>query len=260
MRMPLWSVAAVIMLVASSTALAADSPWTGKWKMDPAQSKLTGDTIRFASTGGGEMTSSAQGHTSKFKMDGNPYKTWSGDEATWKKVDDHTFEQHVKVNGIDVATNTWTISADGKTMKIESKGKTPDGKTFDDMSEYMRISGTKGLVGGWKSTKTQVSEPDVWNITEKGPNELLWDIPSIKGKLKATLNGKDYAPDGPTVPKGLTIAVTRVSPKVLKVTSKMNGEVTDHSTMTISADGKKIIDVITPAKTNEAMTVVWVKQ
>jgi len=152
------------------------------------------------------------------------------------------------------------VSQDGKTLKIESKGKTPDGKSFDDTSVYTRISGTKGLVGAWKSSKAEVSAPEVWNISEKGPNELLWDIETIKGRLDATLDGEDHAPVGPTVPKGLTVAVTRVSPKVLKVTLKMNGEVSERSTMTISADGKKITDVVTPVKTNETMTVIWVKQ
>jgi hypothetical protein len=260
MRMRVWWLAATVMLVATSTAFAADNPWVGKWKMDPAQSKLTGDTIHFASAADGEVTYTEEGHPSKFKVDGQPYKTWDGSEATWKKVDDNTFQQHLKRNDIDLATNTWTISQDGKTLKVESKGKTLDGTSFDDTSEFARVSGTKGLLGGWKSTKTHISDPEVWNITEKGANELQWEIPAIKGTLDATLDGKDHAPVGPTVPKGLTIAVTRVSPRVLKVTSKMNGEVTDQSTMTISPDGKKIVDVSTPVKTKETTTVVWVKQ
>ena len=260
MRMRLWSAAAIVLLAATSTALAADSPWAGKWKMDPAQSKLTGDTIHFASTAGGDMTYTSEGHISKFKLDGNSYKTWSGAEATWKKVDDNTFEQHLKRNGIDLVTNTWTVAGDGKTLKLESKGKTPDGSSFDDTSEYARVGGTKGLVGSWKSTKTHVSDPEVWNITQKGPDELQWEIPAIKGSLDATLDGKEHTVDGPTVPKGMTIAVTRVSPKVLKMTSKINGEVMGHSTMTLSADGKKITDVDVAPKTGETTTSIWVKQ
>ena len=47
MRIRYWSIVAIVMLAAVSTAL-AESPWAGKWKMDPSQSKLTGDTIHFA--------------------------------------------------------------------------------------------------------------------------------------------------------------------------------------------------------------------
>jgi hypothetical protein len=46
----------------------------------------------------------------------------------------------------------------------------------------------------------------------------------------------------------------------LKVTEKMNGEVIQHSTMTVSADGKKMTEVGSAAKTNEPFTEVWVKQ
>lgn len=260
MRMRLWSAAAIVLLAATSTALAADSPWAGKWKMDPAQSKLTGETIHFASTGDGGMTITAEGHTTKFKMDGNPYNSWSGAEERWKKLDDNTVEEQIKQNGVDVAKVTWTISQDGKALKVEAKGTNPDGSSFDDTDAYTRVSGTKGLTGSWKNTKTNVSHPGVWNIAQKGPDELEWNIEEIKGKLDATLDGKDHAPDGPTVPKGLTIAVMRVSPKVLKVTSKMHGEVTGHSTMTLSADGKKITDVDVAPKTGETTTSIWVKQ
>jgi hypothetical protein len=89
---------------------------------------------------------------------------------------------------------------------------------------------------------------------------LSWDIPAIKGVLDAKLDGKDYSPDGPTVPKGLTIALTRVSPRSMKLTEKMNGELLYHSTLTVSTDGKKITEVGMPAKSNVSFTEVWVKQ
>ncbi len=248
-----------VLLVAASTAF-AENPWVGKWKLDPAQSKLTGDTLRFASRAGGEMTSTSQGHTSKFKLDGQPYKTWSGDEATWKKIDDNTFEQHVKVNGVDLVTNTWIVSSDGKSLKIATKGKRPDGSAIDEMAEYARVSGTKGLAGSWKDTKVEIKEDQTYEIAEKGPNEIAWTLPEIKATLDATLDGKEVTPEGPTVPKGFTIALLRTSPKTLKMTQKMNGEIINHSTMTLSADGKKITEVGSAAKVNEPYTSVWVKQ
>src|SRR5690349_10055287 len=51
MRIRYWSMIAIAMLAAAGTALAADSPWAGKWKMDASQSKLTGNTIHIASMG-----------------------------------------------------------------------------------------------------------------------------------------------------------------------------------------------------------------
>lgn len=259
MRIRNWCMAAAFMLAAAGTALAADNPWVGKWKLDPAQSKLTGDTVRFGSMGE-EMTYTAEGHTTKFKMDGNPVKTWSGAEISWKKTGDNTYESHATRNGVDLGTDTWTLSPDGKSLTVESKGTRPDGSSFDDKSDYKRVSGTKGLDGSWRSTKTSINEDQTYDISEKGPDELSWDIPAIKGVLDVKLDGKDYAPVGPTVPKGLTVALTKVGPRTLKMVEKMNGEVTYHSTMTVSADGKKMTEMGTPAKTNESFTSVFVKQ
>lgn len=259
MRIRYWSVVAVVMLAAVSTAL-AENPWAGKWKMDPSQSKLTGDTVRFASAAGGEMTYTGEGHTTTFKLDGTPVKTWSDAEVSWKKVDDNTYESQAKQNGVDLGTNTWTLAPDGKSLKLESKGTRPDGTNFDDTSDYTRVSGTQGLMGSWKSTKASMNEEQTYDIAEKGPNELTWNIPAIKGVVDLPLDGKDSAPVGPTVPKGLTISLLRTSPHTLKLVEKINGEPIYHSTMTLSADGKKFTDVGSAAKTNEPMTTVWIKQ
>jgi hypothetical protein len=79
------------MLAAAGTALAADSPWAGKWKLDPAQSKLAGDTLHITSTGN-DLVYTAAGHTTKYTLGGSPTKSWAGDETSWKKVYDNTYE------------------------------------------------------------------------------------------------------------------------------------------------------------------------
>lgn len=258
MRIRYSFVVAIAMLAAAGTAL-AESPWAGTWKLDPAQSKLTGDTIRFA-VAGSDLTYTAGGHITKAKLDGSPTKTWIGSEETWKKIDDNTYESHATQNGVDLGTDTWTLAPDGKSLKVESKGNQPDGSSRDDVSEYNRVSGTHGLAGSWKGTKTSLNEEQTYDIAASGEDGLTWNIPAIKGVLDAKFDGKDYAPVGPTVPKGLTIALVRTSPRSLKMTEKVNGEVTVHSTMTLSADGKKFTEVGSAAKTNEPFTEVWVKQ
>jgi hypothetical protein len=259
MRIRYWSILATVLLVAAGTALAADSPWAGKWKLDPSQSKITGDTIQFTSNGD-DITYTAQGHTTRYKLGGGPTKSWEGDETSWKKIDDNTYESHTTVNGVDIDTETWTISPDGKNMKIEAKGKRPDGSSLDNVAEYQRVNGTHGLSGSWRNTKRSLGEEQTYDISDKGPDELSWNIPAIKGVLDVKLDGKDYAPVGPTVPKGLTIALAKTGPRTLKFTEKMNGTPVVHSTMTVSEDGQKITEVGSDAKTNEPFTEVWIKQ
>jgi hypothetical protein len=259
MRIRYWSIVAIAMLVATSTAL-AENPWVGKWKLDPSQSKLTGDTIHFASGAGGEMTYTSEGHASKFKLDGQPYKSWTGAEETWKKVDDNTFESHVTRDSTDLGTNTWTIGSDGKSLKVESKGKHPDGSSFDDTAEYVRVAGKSGLDGSWKSTKADVNEDRSMEMAADGDKGMLWTIPNEKATVSLKIDGKDYTAQGPTVPKDLTLALTPVSSHSFKMMEKLNGAPIWHGTYTLSADGKKMTVVGSPAKTNEPTTEVYLRQ
>jgi hypothetical protein len=259
MRIRYWSIVAIVMLAAVSTAL-AESPWVGKWKLDPSQSKLTGDTIHFASGAGGEMSYTSEGHTSKFKLDGQPYKTWSGAEGTWKKADDNTFESHWTLNGTDLGTDTWTISPDGKNLKVESKGKHPDGSSFDNTADYTRVAGKDGLNGSWKSTKADLNEDRTFEMAAEGDHGMTWTIPEMKATVSLKMDSKDYPAEGPTVPKGFTLAVTPVSSNSFKMMEKMNGMPIWHGTYTLSGDGKKMTIVGSPAKTNEPTTEVYLKQ
>ena len=253
-------VVAIAMLAAAGTAFAADNPWVGKWKLDPSQSKLTGDTIHFASGAGGEMMLTEQGHTSKFKMDGQPYASWSGAEGTWKKIDDNTFESHWTRNGTDLGTDTWTISPDGKSLKVQTKGTRPDGSNMDDTAEYARVAGKSGLVGSWKSTKADVNEDRTFEMAADGDKGMKWTIPEMKADVSLKMDGKDYPAEGPTVPKGITLALTPVSSTSFKMMEKMNGTPLWHGTYTLSADEKTMTVIGSPAKTNEPTTEVYLKQ
>jgi hypothetical protein len=260
MRIRNWSIVAIAMLVAAGTAFAADNPWVGKWKLDPSQSKLTGDTIHFASGAGGEMSFTSEGHTSKFKLDGQPYKTWSGAEGAWKKVDDNTFQTNWTRDGKDLVTDTWTISSDGKTLKVETKGTRPDGSNLDDTANYTRVGGKSGLIGSWKSTKADINEDRTFEMAADGDSGMKWTIPEMKADVSLKMDGKDYPAEGPTVPKGLTLAATPVSSTSFKMMEKMNGMPVWHGTYTLSDGGKKMTVVGSPAKTNEPTTEVYLKQ
>ncbi len=264
-RVSVQSAAAIasLLLATAGVAYGADSaanPWVGTWTMDQSQSKLTGGTFRFTGAPDGEMAFIGNGHSSKFKTDGQPYKTWSGEDATWKKVDENTYESNYKLGSVDLENVTWTVSADGKMLKTESKGTNPDGSTFSNTGEAARVGSGKGLVGTWKTTKEEAGSPQSYSIKDAGPNAVDWDIPALKATLHATLDGKDITPDGPTVPKALTVALLKVSPTVLKETDKMSGEVVSRNTMTLSPDGKTITNVVTPSKDKVTYTEIWRKQ
>src|SRR5215472_2943164 len=128
-------------LMAGGTLAAADNPFVGTWKLNQQKSQLTGDTMRFASAGPGEFRLSAAGLSYSFKTDGQERPALLGDTVVWKQIDDHTWESTDKHKGNILATNAWTLSSDGKTLTVNAKGTKPNGGSFDNTSEYERVSG-----------------------------------------------------------------------------------------------------------------------
>ncbi len=241
MRIRYCSIVAIVMLAAVSTAL-AESPWAGKWKLDPSQSKLTGETIHFAAGAGGEMSYTEEGHTTKFKLDGNPVTSWSGDEVSWKKVDDNSYESHATRMALTWERVHGRSRQMGRAMKVESKGKNPNGSDFDDTADYTRVAGKSGLTGSWKSTKAKMNEDRTFEMAADGDHGMTWTIPEMKASVALKMDSKDYPAEGPTVPKGLTLALTPVSSTSFKMMEKMNGMPLWHGTYTLSDDGKTMTE------------------
>jgi len=79
-----------------------------------------------------EMTTAPEGTDAP--LTGNP----EADTASFKRVDERTGVSTFKKAGKVVATNTRTLSADGKTLTIETKGTTPDGKPRHDVAVFER--------------------------------------------------------------------------------------------------------------------------
>jgi hypothetical protein len=73
-----------------------------------------------------EMTGKYDGKD--YPVTGNP----NADMISMKLVNEHTGESTFKKNGKVTATNRRTLSADGKTLTIVTKGTTIDGKPRSD--------------------------------------------------------------------------------------------------------------------------------
>jgi len=106
----------LLVLVGATAVLAADSPFAGTWKLNPAKREFTGATIAFEQAAGGGMKMTAD-----VKFDGKDYPA-SGPTIpaaftlALKRVDARSFEMTQKVGGKVVYRDTMTVSADGKTL------------------------------------------------------------------------------------------------------------------------------------------------
>ncbi len=136
-----------IACILATALFAADSPFVGTWKMNPAKSKLEGSnmgqnaTVHIESADNGLKVSvdgtDAKGQPLKFSyqapfdgtdgaVTGNPNQ----DTVSLKRVNDHTLTATGKKDGKITYTDRRVVSADGKTMTITRNGTNPEGKKY----------------------------------------------------------------------------------------------------------------------------------
>src|SRR5262249_870826 len=137
--------------VATATAiLAADQ--SGTWKLNTSKSKISAgaaknDTVAITAMGDdmkvvvdGTDASGKPAHNEGVgKCDGKDYPVTgdpSVDVRSYKVTDDHTWAVAQKKNGKVTTSGTVTISADGKTRTVDTKGTDAQGKAVSSLAVY----------------------------------------------------------------------------------------------------------------------------
>jgi hypothetical protein len=242
---------------AALTAM-AENPFVGTWKIDYSQSKITGGTVTFTPEAAGKVRLTEGGQSYSFKADGSDATNPFGETVQWKQMDDHNWKSFTK-EGSEVVTDTWTLGSEGKTLDVATTGTRPNGDAINESESFTRVTPGKGFYGKWKSTKVSNNSPTTRQFDANGNNGIIWNIPEIKASVTLKFDGKDVAPIGPTVPDGLTVAVTKIGPRSIEMTEKMKGKVVFKGRLTVSADGKTLTQVGGAPGVNEPEKLVYQK-
>jgi hypothetical protein len=91
---------------------AAEPPYVGKWKLNPAKSTLTGDTVTIEAISDGMMEFRSQGFIYRFKIDGKEYPTPIGGTAAWTAAGTNGWEIANRVQGKVISTVRITVTGD----------------------------------------------------------------------------------------------------------------------------------------------------
>jgi hypothetical protein len=252
----------VLMSVAAGTAHAAESPWAGTWKLDPARSHLTGDTF-VISNGAGALLHFSDGVIGyDFGIDGKQYKAAYDRTTRWTQEGPDAWTSVTSRGGQTLSTVQRTLSADGMTLKLHYSGSRPDGKPFDDETVYKRVSGGPGLVGTWKSVKGgSAGIPQAFIISSPAPGVLHYEVPDMQAHAEGAADGTDHPLVGGTTPAGMTISFKLITPTQVKYVVKVDGKEDSEGTQTLAADGRSFADVSwSPGKEDEKATCVYAKQ
>ena len=250
----------LLAIVGTCTLASAQNPFVGTWKLNQAKSHLAGNTVKYSAAPNGSIRETTSVGSYTFKTNGQAYSAPFDSSVRWKQASPSTFETTYSRNGMLLDSDTIKISGDGKTMTVVSSGTNPNGSPFRETETFTRVEGTSGLMGSWRSTTVKSSTSPVVEFEANGAGCISWILPGIKAKLDMTFDGRDVAPVGPTVPKGLTLAATKKSPRSFSYVEKMNGKALFNGTMTVSKDGKTLTDSTIPVGTQQRTTAVYDKQ
>jgi hypothetical protein len=250
-----------LLTVAGAAALAAaDLPYAGKWKMDPAKSDLGQITVTFADLGSGEMQFTMDGQSYKFKTDGKEYPALMGQTAVWKQVDANTWETVDKLKGKTISNDTTKLSADGKTLTYSSTMIKPEGGTVEETMVFERISGGQGLAGKWKTRNFKTSSPETLELAASGADGLKLTVPEMQMTCDSKFDGKDYPCAGATLAQGWTMSAKKNGPRSVEIVDKLNGKPLYQVTMTVSQDGKTLTETGNAVGVPEKFKVVYDRQ
>jgi len=141
-----------ILFAAAAVCVAADNVHLGTWKLDEAKSKISagapknttvvyeaaGDSVKVIVDGvGADGKPSHNEWTGKF--DGKDYPLTGDPTAatrSYKQIDPNTLELTNKKGGKVIVSGKITVSADGKTRTVSTKGMDTNGKKVATTAVY----------------------------------------------------------------------------------------------------------------------------
>jgi hypothetical protein len=247
-------------LAAAAALVAADASYVGNWKLNVAKSDFGDTTITFAQAPSGGMQMTVDGQTYSFKTDGKDYDGMFGSKMSWRATDAGAWEATNKMGGKVLSTDTYKVSADGKSLSQVSKGTSPAGAPFENSAVYQRVSGTSGFAGKWKTKNLKMSSPETIELTASGGDGLSFKMPDQKLECAAKLDGKSYPCTGPNLPPNTSVVFKKAGANSFSADITIGGRLAYQSTYTGSADGKKLTEIGSAVGTTEKYKAAYDRQ
>lgn len=242
-------------------SFAANNPFAGTWKLDPAKSGSAGFTLTYTKLDNGSYHFSiSDGPSFDIGFEGKEYKAGDGDTISQTMDGENAWNSVWKHNGEISSKDHGEISSDNKTLTITQNRVRPDGSTGTTVNVLTRVSGTTGPNGAWKLVKETI-EVYTLVVSSLSDGAVHWEVPEYKEIIEGKCDGSDLPDTGPLVIPGSTEAIKMISKSKVAYTDKTGGKPYKMGTRTISADGKVLTDESwVPGKESEKSAEVFVRQ
>ena len=238
---------------------AANDPFVGEWKLNPARSKLT-DQMKVESVGANKYVFDFGGGSETIVVDGTDQPGNFGSTLSVTVEGPGTWKVIRKKDGRMLITATWKLSKDGNTLTDDFTGIEPNGSTFNLNYVYRRTAGSSGFAGTWESTSETVNSVFVLEVRPYEGDGLSFIDPSEEETKNVKFDGKDYPNLGPNVVPGSASSVRRVNERTLEVTDKIDGKVMDAQQIELSSDLKTLTMTVHTVGRSEPNILVFERQ
>jgi hypothetical protein len=238
-RATLLLAAVCLICVITGVAQSADNPFAGKWKMNPAKSRLT-DQMKVEAAGPNKYNMIFSGdNIETIVADGTDQPGLYGSTLALSIEAPDSWKVVRKNNGKVTIIGLWKLSPDGKTLTDNFTGFRADGTTSNLHYIYQRTAGTSGFVGTWESVEADVNSKYEIEIQPFEGDGLSFINASAQMTQSLKFDGKDYPATG-KVPEGLASSGRRISDRAVERTDKIKGKALYTQQIEVSPDGKTL--------------------
>jgi hypothetical protein len=223
---------------------ASASSFLGKWKLDPAHSRLT-DQMKVEAAGPNKYILNFSGdNVETIVADGTDQPGLFGTTLAIVVQDDSNWKVVRKTNGRTTIIGLWQLSLDGKTLTDNFTGYHDNGTTTNLHYIYQRMAGEAGtvnkpsFVGTWESTTEDVNSTYEMEIHPFQDDGLSFINSAGQVTQNLQFDGKDYAGSGTNAPEGYTSSGRRISDRAVERVDKIHGKTLYTQQIEVSPDGK----------------------
>lgn len=229
-----------IICFAASSLCAAGNPFLGKWKINPAKSKLT-DEMKLESAGANKFVITfGPGQVDTIVADGTDQPALQGTTFSIAVEGPNNWKVVRKKDGKELLMAIWTLSADGKTLDDAFTGYQPDGSPVRSHFVYQRTAGSSGLAGTWDSVSVDVDSSIELEIHPYETDGLSFNSAGLPYARNILFDSKEHPLDVPNARPGATSSGRRLPHGTLEITNQFQGKITSRQQFELSPDSKTL--------------------
>jgi hypothetical protein len=223
----------------TGAAWAADAPFVGQWKLNPAKSQLT-DQMKVESEGGNKFAFDFGAGVENVAADGTDQPGYGGTTLAVTLEGPDALKVVRKKDGHMLLTANWKLSQDGSVLSDDFTTFAPDGSPANLKYEYQRTTATTDFAGTWESASVQVNF-DLTIKIQPYEKDGLTLISSLSDKPKnLSFDGKDYPNLSSNAAVGATYSAKRIDDRTVTISDKLKGKAVDTQEYALSSDLKTL--------------------